>query len=163
MPRELLLLLVGALLISLAALAGGARMRARVGRTLRAATAAAGLLCAGAALILMVSDGRDLDAGPVTVVISNELGANQVSEEIRVSLDGREVGVLKVDEQSPRARLTVSVEMAGRYEYTVKSKRRVKGREPTDVSSDGNVAIGEGGRLTVFSNSKGDTFLLPEP
>jgi hypothetical protein len=94
-----MLLLVGAVLILVAARAGGSRAIgiAPPGAALRLGAATAGLLCVVAAVILMSGDGSRETPGPADVAITNELGPQQLSEEIRVFIDGRHVGVLKVD------------------------------------------------------------------
>lgn len=167
MTAESVLLLLGAALMFVALLAGRARARAigpaRAGPALRGALAAAGVLCVVAALILLSTDDGHVPAGAVSVEITDELSSHQVSERIKVFLDGRDVGVVEVDEHAPKARLSVTVPKAGRYAYRLEAQRQVNGRKPTKVQSDGNVVIdGHSSRLDVFSNPKGETFLFPQ-
>jgi hypothetical protein len=167
MTAELLLFLVGAALIFVAVFAGRREARAiglaRVGRTLRGAVAGVGVLCVVAALILTGSDDSVAPAGPVRVAIVDELGSGQVSERIRVFLDGRDLGVVKVDRQTPKARLIATVPAAGRYDYVLQAVRQLQGHQPTKISNKGDVVIdGESSRLDMFSDSEGKSFLVPE-
>ncbi|MEY2516144.1 MAG: hypothetical protein QOJ89_3502 [bacterium] len=165
MTDESVLLVLGAALMLVAALAGRPRARAiglARGPALRGALAAAGALCVVAAVILRGSDERDVPAGAVTVEITDELGSGQLSERIRVFLDGRDVGVVTVDERAPKARLSVTVPKAGRFAYRLQSTRQVNGRQPTRVDTTGNVVIdGHSSRLDVFSDDEGKTYLVP--
>jgi hypothetical protein len=165
MTGELVLLLLGAVLILAGALAGRAQVRAlrlaQVGRMPRIAAVGTGLLCVVAALILIGSDDYAAPAGPVKVTVSNELGPDQVSEEIRVFLDGRDVGVVRVDEQSPKASLTVTVAKTGRHDYRTESTSQLKGQKPVKVSHSDNVLIDGKSRLIVYYDDEGRTYLGP--
>lgn len=164
MTRELFLLLLGALLILVAVLAGrvvSAAISLRALRTLRIAVAGTGVLCAIAALILIGSDASSVPAGPVRVLITDELGSDQVSEEIRVFLGGRYLGVIKVDEQSPKASLTVTVPEAGRRDYRTRSRIQIKGQEPTVASNEGEVIIDGESPLEFRHDPQGRTYLKP--
>jgi hypothetical protein len=161
------LLVLGAALMLVAALAGRPRARAiglaRAGRAARGALAATAVLCVVAAVILRGSDERDVPAGPITVEITDDLIPGQLSERIRVFLDGHDVGVVAVDERAPKARLSVTVPKAGRFAYTLQSTRQVNGRQPTRVDTTGDVVIdGHSSRLDVLSDDEGNTFLYPK-
>lgn len=160
MTAELLLLLLGAVLILVGMLAGRIPLRA-IGRTLRIVAAAGGVLCVVAGLILIGSDGSSVPAGAVRVVITDELGPDQVREEVRVFLDGRDVGVIKVNEQSPRARLAVTVPKAGRHDYKTQSKIQIKGEALKMANNRGEVIIDGKSPLKIFYDAQGRTYLKP--
>lgn len=126
---------------------------------LRLGAATAGLLCVVAAVILMSSDGSRETPGTVNVAITNELGPQQLSEEISVFIDGRHVGVLKVDTRSPKARMVVAVSKVGRHAYTLVARRRAQGRSMVEVSSKGDVVIDGDSPLTFYSDPTGRTYL----
>lgn len=159
MSGEWLFLVVGVALVLAGALTG----RARIGGTARIAIAGVGVLCVVAASILLGSEGRRASGDPVKVTITNELGPDQVKEEIRVFLDGREVGILEVDEQSPRARVTATVAKPGRYDYRLLARSQVTGKEPTEVSHEDDVFIDNEGRLDIYYDDEGRTYLAPPP
>jgi hypothetical protein len=124
------------------------------------AVAGVGLLCVVAALILMGSDDHGTSPGPLKVTIADELGPGQVSEEITVFLDGRHVGVIKIDQQSPKAQLPLTVAKAGRYDYRLEAKRQLKGKQPVAVSSKGDVVIDGRGHLGIYADPTGKTYLV---
>jgi hypothetical protein len=164
MTGELLLLLIGTGLILAGALAGGSRAGAiglaRVGAVPRIAVGGAGLLCVVAAVIVMTSDDSGAPRGPLRVALSDELGPAQVSEQIRVFIDGQDKGVIRIDEQSPKARLTLTVPKPGRYDYRLETTRQLKGKKPVHVSSKGDVAIDGSSHLAVYSDDTGQTYLV---
>jgi len=156
---EWLFLLVGVALV----LAGAVIGRAGIGRTVRVALAGVGVLCVVAAGILLGSEDPPASVGPVKVTIANQLGPDQISEQIRVFLDGRHVGVLTVNKQSPRARLTATVAKTGRYEYRLVAHSQVTGKRPTVVSHEDDVFIDAEGRVEVYYDDEGRTYLGPPP
>jgi hypothetical protein len=165
MTGELLLLLPGAVLILASAVAGRIKVRAialaQVGRTLRIAAAGVGVMCVVAALILIGSDSSSARAGPLGVTITDELGPDQVSEQLRVFLDGEDVGVVRVDEQSPKARLTVTVAKVGRHDYRTETTSQIEGQAPKKASNTGDVVIDGESHLEVRSDEEGRTYLKP--
>jgi len=120
---------------------------------------ATGLLCVIAATILLSSADVADRAGLVAVAIDNELGSGQVSEEVRVFLDGRYVGVLTVNQKSPTARLTATVTGAGRHGYRLLTRRVVKGRGVKVIRSHGDVVIDGRRDLFIVADEKGRTYL----
>ena len=56
--------------------------------------------------------------------INATLAPEEVSEEVRVFLDGRDVGVVHVDEGRPVFDLAVTVDGAGRHAYRLESVRQ---------------------------------------
>jgi hypothetical protein len=161
MSTEHLLLVLGAVLILCAALAGRPRVRApgirRVPRTARLAGAYAGALFVTAGLILLGSDPGP--SGSVRAKITTELNFDETSQKTRVFLDGRYVGVVAADERTPRPSIAVTVAGTGRHEYRVESKRRVKGKAPQRARHTGQVVIDGVRPLEVLFSRDGDVFL----
>jgi len=157
------LLVVGVVLLGCAAvaaparaLAGAVRMR---GTTTRMTLAAAGALCAGAAVILLAGEPAQSAGALVTAKITNELGSGQVSERIEVSIDGRDVGVIAVDRTTPKDELVVSVRRAGTHAYRLVSTRVLAGRKPTTRTNAGEVRIDGMGPLVLYADDKGRVYL----
>lgn len=147
-------LVVGTALIAAAVLAH----RARVARVAAAAT---GLLSIVGASVLIATSGAEPQPGPVTVTIVDELGAGQISETVRILFDGRDAGVLSVDERKPRAALRVSLPHAGRYEYTTQARRRLQGKSPGQASFSKTIEIDGDGTLMIYYDGADRTYLKP--
>src|ERR1044072_9614129 len=93
MTVELALVATGAGSMLAAALAGSRR----VARTARLGVVYVGLLCVVAGLALR--GGATGSAAPVvSTTIAAQLAPDELSEEVRVFIDGRDVGRLRVDE-----------------------------------------------------------------
>jgi hypothetical protein len=58
---------------------------------------------------------------PIDFTIHDQLGENEVSEQVTILLDGRRVGTLTVTEEYPDAMISVSVPQTGRYSYTAEA------------------------------------------
>lgn len=139
----------------------GATGLARIGRTPRLACAGVALLCATAGFIVSGSEEYGIQADPVRVTIAAELAPDEVSEEVRVILGGRDLGVVRVDKDTPKSRLTTSVAATGRHTYHLESTRQKTGRAPEHVTQSSHVVISAKGRLGVFYHPDNtDVFLL---
>lgn len=164
MSAELLLLTVGSLLVVLAALAGKRRTRTigydRAVRTARVSVASTGVLCLVSGLILLSGSAADAPAGPVRVTIEAELAPKELSEEVRVFLDGRDRGVVRVDERSPVSRLAVTVDAIGRHDYRLESTRQVRGKRPEKAARSDDVIIDRQAMLGIFFGPDGKVYLL---
>lgn len=155
------LLVVGAVLLVVGAVGGRWRASARVGSTTRLAIAGVGLMCVVAAVILLASG--EPEKGPVTATIMCELHRDLVSDEIIVFLNGRSVGVIKVDQRSPKAQLKVTVAKAGRHDYRLQSTRRVKGGELKRVSHTSDLVIDGKHPLLIYYGIPSLTPRLSQP
>jgi hypothetical protein len=153
MSGELLLLLVGVAFILAAVVDVRPRERsirlAQLDRWPRIATAATGALCVSAASIVLLSDEPNSTTGPVTEAVTDELDPTEISETVRVFVDGRHAGVLKVDSRVPRARLNVTVARAGRHEYATRATIALKGKPAKRTSFDGEVFVDGKGSLKM--------------
>jgi hypothetical protein len=155
MTAGLTFLLVGGLLVAAGAIAFG-----RAGRTAGLAIAGTGLMCGVAGLILLGGEGTGAKAGPVRATIRAELEPDEVSEEIRVFLDGRDAGVVRVDARAPVSDLAVSVDRVGRHAYRLESVRQKKGKRPEQARRTDKVAIADRSRLGIFYGPDGKVYLL---
>jgi hypothetical protein len=57
--------------------------------------------------------------GSTRVYIRDHLGADQVSEDVRILIDSREAGRFSLDEQHPASVIPVVVSTPGQHSYTV--------------------------------------------
>jgi hypothetical protein len=118
-----------------------------------------GALSVVAAIILVAGGGVGTRSGAVRVSIGDELGPDQVSEEIRVFLDGRDVGVLRVDRRTPKAQLTAKLSRAGRHRYRLDYTRVRKGKAPARGTSESEVVIEHSRPLLLYADDEGNTYL----
>ncbi|MEA2234336.1 MAG: hypothetical protein QOD83_4152 [Solirubrobacteraceae bacterium] len=158
MTGEWILLLVGVVLPLIAVLTARARGLRR-GLAPRIAAAATGLLCVAAAVMLMTSAAADSRSGPFSVAITDQLGPGQLSERIRVLLDGRGVGLLEVNRRMPRSRVMLAVAHAGRHRYELQVTRRMAGGKPVEVTSGGQVDVADARPLVLYADETGRTYL----
>jgi hypothetical protein len=56
---------------------------------------------------------------PIEFMINDHIGENQVSEQVTVILDGKNVGNLTVNEHYPNSKLMVTVPRRGQYSYSI--------------------------------------------
>jgi hypothetical protein len=164
MSGEWVLLVGGAVLLVAALFAAAYRARASdPGRTAGIAgvtAASGGALCVIAALILIAGGGSTARSGSVRVSIGDELSEGQVSEEIRIVLDDRDVGVLHVDRRSPKAQVTVTLARKGRFRYRLDSTRVLKGKPPERRTSSGQVVIESSRPLMLYVDERGGIHLM---
>ena len=160
MTGEWILLTVGGVLL-LSGAVGAAALRRAGARatppaTARVAAAGAGLLCVVAALML---PSTGTSSAAVTAVVENELGDGQISERIRVFIDGKDAGMLSVDRRSPKARLKVIVARPGEHAYRLESLRHLKGKQASRRTSSGKVVIDGSGPLVLYADDAGRIYL----
>ena len=58
---------------------------------------------------------------PVEFFLTDQLGQDEVSEQVTVLIDGKNVGNLTVNQSYPNAQLRVSVPQAGQHSYTAEA------------------------------------------
>jgi hypothetical protein len=158
-----ILLVAGAALILAGALAGGARARAiglaRVGTIARVASAGLGLVCVLAGAFVTGREACDSGTGRARFTISDELGPNQVSERVRVFFDGRDVGVLEIDQHSPKAQMAVTLGKPCEHHYRLVLERRLKGDQPTEATTERDIVILPDSHMVVDSDPRGAAYL----
>lgn len=176
MNPDLLLFAVGSLLLVTGLLGGGFELRElkipRVGRIARVLATAAGGACIllgfglSTALPDPAADGDPKPVAsvgpvvtaspspgktPVHVVVRDELGENQISEQVTVVLDGRRVGDLTVNTDYPTSDLELTVDDAGRHDYTLSVSS-------LEIAEDGSyVEVDASGQGTITAEA-GTTF-----
>jgi hypothetical protein len=66
-------------------------------------------------------DGTASGKDPVEFTLTDHLGEEQISEQVTVLIDGKDVGNLTVNRQYPNSRLLVMVANPGQHSYSVES------------------------------------------
>ncbi len=89
---------------------------------------------------------------PVDVTIYDELTPGAISEQILVSIDGRDVGTLTANTNYPRSKITVTVPNAGKYSYLVSGA--------IDVDIDGKLYTVSGAGEGMIDVKPGKSFWL---
>jgi hypothetical protein len=168
MSADALLFAVGGLLLVTGLLGGGFELRElkipKVGRIARVFATGAGIACIILGLGLATLPGTPVapanaETGPaaapgpsvaadetVRFVIRDELGDDQVSEQVNVVFDGRHVGDLTVNSEYPDSQLELAVKGADRHDYTISASS-------VEYDADGN---------TVSRDGSGQGSLVPE-
>ncbi|MDQ3929267.1 MAG: hypothetical protein M3328_08985, partial [Chloroflexota bacterium] len=100
----------------------------------------------------------------VDFTIHDTLGPNQISEQVSVSINGRSVGVLTVNEDYPDASLRVTVTGAGYHSYTVDAQA-VFMTETGQVfeasgTGQGTINVRDGSRFTFVAHYSGPTWIV---
>jgi hypothetical protein len=169
MTIQVVLGALGALLLLTAVLGGGFELRElkvpQVGRVARGVAGLLGAVCVLFAIGLAeLDDAAHANRGssptqppshdrPVHVALTDELGEGQVSEQVSVVFDGRNVGDLKVDADYPTAQLEITLPQAGRYDYTLASDTQEladDGRQNEITGSGtGSVLVADGDQFDV--------------
>ena len=169
MSAEIVMLILGGVLVLTAILGGGFEVKEikipRIGAGSRVLAAAAGtvflLWGAGMADSSQASSWSGSEA--VTVTIRDSLGDGQISEQVRVLVDGDEVGTLTVNEHYQSSTLRVTVPKEGQYSYilqarTVFADENVGAREIVGAGQ-GVIHIKAGKRFELSGTLTGDTWL----
>lgn len=164
MSPELLLFAVGGLLLITGLVGGGFEMRElkipRVGRFARVLAAGAGGACIMLGIGLATVEPEAVGKSPATFRIRDELGPNQLSEQVTVVVDGRRVGDLTVNENYPTSELEVTVEEPGRHDYTVSVSSLELAEDGTVVERDGtgqgSIVVEEGAAFQIAYSESGD-------
>jgi hypothetical protein len=85
---------------------------------------------------------------PITFTVADRLGDLQVTEQVLVTIDGRQEGALTVDVANPESTLTVTMAEPGTYTYELRS------RTTFDLDGDYTEVEGYGrGKITVEQGS----------
>lgn len=98
------------------------------------------------------------------VVVHNQLGANQVSEQVTLLVNGRVAGTLVVDQQNPRADLRLDLPSAGTYSYTAQAQawfRDAYGQMVQGVGAgQGQIDVAAGKHFDLVGSWSGNTWLI---
>jgi hypothetical protein len=163
MNVALLVLVLGCVLLGFAVLVVRARSIrfARPDTWRRIATAATGALCVSASSIVLLSDEPSTATGAVTEVLTDTISEGEISEDVRVFVDGRDVGVLRITQRSPRARVIVKVDKAGRHAYRTQARIHFEGERPKRTSYASEVFVDGEGTLEVVVDDASRAFVQP--
>ena len=125
MTIEIASFIFGSLLILTGLLGGGFQAREisipRIGIAMRGACITVGVLFILIGISLTVRPAPNPTPGPgpspVSIRIHNRLGEGQVSEQVKVVIDGTSVGTMTVSAAHPHSEMLVSVPREDRYGY----------------------------------------------
>jgi hypothetical protein len=169
MGESTLIVVLGGLLILAAVIGGGFEVKEvkipKIGGGARTLAGFSGilLLALGVGMHKEDSNHTNNEKSVVTFLIVDSLGENQVSEQVRVLIDGKEVGILGINEHYPNCNITVSVPRPGQYSYVLEAKavfRNLHGQLYEIVGvGQGNIFVSHGKKYELASTITGDTWL----
>jgi hypothetical protein len=173
MSPTLLLFGAGSLLLVAGLLGGGLEMRElkipRVGRFARVLATGAGAMCIllGIGMSTPPEAGpgdnvaKAAEGGPVHFTVRDQLGETQISEKVTVIVDGRRVGDLTVNADYPESEIEISVDEAGRHDYTVDVSSVEANVDGSPVerrgTGQGSIVVEPGAGYSVSLSESGDT------
>jgi len=101
--------------------------------------------------------------GPVDFTIYNSLGEGQISEQVTVVIDGKDVGTLTINEHYPNSRLKVTVPKPGQISYSLASAAvlNINGElfEYNGVGQ-GIINVEQGKDFSLHGSVSGNTWLI---
>ncbi len=174
MTIEIACFILGGLLILIGMLGGGFQAKEinipHIGNSTRIACVMVGTLFAGLA-IFIGNDERTSHSQPVDLLdtsssmdfrIFDELGDRQVSEQVTVVIDDRNVGTITVSAIHPNADLLVTVPKQGRYSYQLAVTAEFLDENDNPVTFDGvgqgNINVTSGKKFNVEGEFSGNTW-----
>jgi hypothetical protein len=95
--------------------------------------------------------------------IHDLLGANQISEQITIIIDGKNVGNLTVNEQYPSSNLLVNVSQTGQHSYTLETHSifNVDGTQQEFVGAgQGMINVENGKNFDLIGSIAGTNWIL---
>ncbi len=97
----------------------------------------------------------------VDFTIRDNLGSDQVAEEVTVLIDGRNVGTLRVDQNNRTAELPVSVSSGpGRYSYTAASDTILRNGRRLSGTGQGTIDVRDGKVFELQASFSGNTWQI---
>jgi hypothetical protein len=182
MSIEVLAFAFGIVMLFIAIVGGGFELRElkvpKVGRIARLVSGITGVIFLLVGIgATTLADPRPAEATPTTSVestgqttstpidftVRDELGPDQITEQITVHIDGRMVGTLTVDAVHPDATVTVTVPKPGQYDYSLDSRSTFDlDSGPTEISGHGagTINVREGASLSVVYDVGQDDLVL---
>lgn len=176
---EIVVLMLGGLLLLTAIVGGGFEIKeAKIPKIGGGARALAGIF--GVVLILfginmlyvkepdyknqgVTNRSPDTNSDAVTFTIKDDLGASQVSEQVRIIIDGRVVGDLTVTEYFPSAKIEVAVPRPGSHSYALQATAVFRDNEGNQFeyngAGQGNIDVSSGKHFQLASTISGNTWL----
>jgi hypothetical protein len=181
MSVEVLAFAFGIVMLFIAIVGGGFELRElkvpKVGRIARMVSGITGVIFllvgigattlanptpAGATPTTSVGMGQTTST-PIDFTVRDELGQDQITEQITVHIDGRMVGTLTVDAVHPDATVTVTVPKPGQYDYSLDSRSTFDlDSGPTEISGHGagTINVREGASFSVVYDVGQDDLVL---
>ena len=170
MSAEIVMVILGGVLVLTAVLGGGFEVKEikipRIGPGSRVLAAAAGtvFLWWGAGMADSGHPSTLPGAGaPVTVTLRDSLGDGQISEQVRVFVNGDEIGTLTVNDHYPSATLAVTVPKEGQYSYVLQARAVFaddeNGMRELPGGGQGVINIKAGKTYELCGTLTGDTWL----
>lgn len=176
MTADIVLVVLGTLLLLTGILGGGLEVRElKIPQIKGAARMLASI--AGAGLIALGMQMQPTDRSPVSakrddsvplrssmtsITIRDRLGENQISEQVRILIDGRDVGTISVNEHYPVAMITAIVPSDGKHSYFLEARAvfDFNGhlREIVGVGH-GMISVSSGKEFELISSFNGNTWL----
>jgi hypothetical protein len=176
MTADIVLFALGALLLLTGILGGGLEVKElkipQIKGAARMLVSIAGIGLIALGMQMQRSDQNPLsakrdDSVPLkssmnTITIRDRLGENQISEQVRILIDGRDVGTIAVNEHYPVAMITASVPSEGKHSYILEARAvfDFNGhlREIAGVGH-GMISISSGKEFELMSSFNGNTWL----
>lgn len=185
MKSDVILMLIGGVLVATGVIGGGFEVKElkmpKVGRLTRFFA-----ICSGATLILIglvaaIDESPVLDdpqpvatqapasepapPSPVEFVLLDELGSDQVSEQVTVVIDGKVVGTLKVDVDFPSDEMTLIAPEEGNYTYHLEAEANFYDPAtntiyPVSGVGQGTVYVSEGAVFRLAGSMSGQTWVV---
>jgi hypothetical protein len=165
MTPTLVLTLLGAILLLVGLLGGGFEVKElkipRVGWAARIPA-----LLAGSLLLLLGIAPKQPDPPPpsqgINVTIVDDLGDDQISEQVVFNIDGRNVGVINVNRDYPHASLRVHLAGPGKYSYMATANAHFKDNPRAEYSGVGQALIDvvDGQQFDIEGAVSGETWLV---
>jgi hypothetical protein len=160
MSIEALRFVFGAVLLLTGIVGGGFEIKdlkiPKVGWVARVVATLCGLL-----FIVGAIEGRPPQSDPVTFTVQDRLGESQISEQVEVLIDGQSKGTLTVNQDYPKASLTVTVQHSGRYGYELRAVAYFEGDESEWVGvGQGTIQVEPGKTFELEATMSGSTWLV---
>lgn len=100
---------------------------------------------------------------PVDFVLTDQLGEYELSEQVTILIDGKEVGNLTVNQEYPTSRLMVTVPKRGQHSYTADAVAVFNDQgNPVqhEGAGQGMIDVQQGKIYAVVGSTTGDTWLV---
>jgi len=102
-------------------------------------------------------------ATPIDFTIRDELGDDQVSEQVTVVIDGRVVGTLTINQHYRNSMVSVTVPRPGQYSYTVEATAVFAGEDGEfqyTGAGQGMIDVTSGRSFRLAGSFSGSTWLI---
>lgn len=100
---------------------------------------------------------------PVQFMIYDNLGTNQINEQVSIAIDGKDVGTLIVDVNNPHSNLPVTVSQEGKHSYSATSYLIVNNNGQSITyygNGQGYINVASGKNFWVTDDYRGNTVII---